>query len=151
MTTIALYVLGVLVFAVGGMDALPSSLPTWWREGIATVRPAPVRRLVRRTYRRVHPGIVRATGGRWRALPQAATDRYLTRVVEGVRHFRPGLPVVVLTPPPWRSPRSISGAGRAARSPQPPRLRACPAAPISTLTQATTRSCSARISSRMWA
>ncbi|GAB2698164.1 diglucosylglycerate octanoyltransferase [Thalassiella azotivora] len=94
----------VLVLAVGGMDALPASLPTWWREGIATLRPDGVRRAARSAYRWAHPWVVRATGGRFRALPQAETDRYLTQVVEGVRYFRPGLPVVVLTPSPWRSP-----------------------------------------------
>jgi len=94
----------VLVLAVGGMDALPASVPTYLREGIAYLRPAPLRRRVRRGYRRLHPGVVRLTGGRLRVLPQAATDRYLTRVVEGVRHYRPGLPVVALTPSPWRSP-----------------------------------------------
>jgi hypothetical protein len=36
-------------------------------------------------------------------LPQAATDAYLTRLVQGVRHFRPDLPVVALTPSPWSS------------------------------------------------
>ena len=40
----------VLVLAVGGMDSLPASLPTYLREGIAYVRPAPVRRRVRRAY-----------------------------------------------------------------------------------------------------
>jgi hypothetical protein len=108
-----------VVLAVGGMDALPASLPTWWREGIATLRPAPVRRAVRRAYRRAHPVVVRATRGRWRALPQAATDRYLTRVVEGVRYYRPDLPVVVLTPPPWRSEQYP------VRTTHTPAVRAC--------------------------
>ena len=115
-----------LVLAVGGMDALPASLPTWWREGIAALRPAPVRRAVRRTYRRLHPAVVRATGGRWRALPQAATDRYLTRVVEGVRFYRPDLPVAVLTPPPWRSEQYPL------RTTHAPAVRACRAWAAST-------------------
>lgn len=109
----------VLVLAVGGMDALPASLPTWWREGIATLRPAPVRRTVRRAFRRAHPRVVRATGGRWRALPQAATDHYLRRVVEGVRFYRPELPCVVLTPSPWRSTQYPSDATHASS------VRAC--------------------------
>jgi diglucosylglycerate octanoyltransferase len=111
----------VLVLAVGGMDALPASIPTYLREGITHLRPAGLRRAVRRTYRRVHPDVVRLTGGRLRCLPQVATDHYLTRVVEGIRHFRPALPVVATTPSPWRSPdypvRSGHGASvRAARS-----------------------------------
>jgi hypothetical protein len=67
------------------------------------VRPARTRRSVRRACRRWHPRLVRLTRGRWRALPQRATDHYLSRVVAGARHYRPGIHVVVLTPPPWRS------------------------------------------------
>ena len=93
----------VLVLAVGGMDALPASLPTYLREGIPYVRPAAVRRRVRAAYRAAHPAVVRWTGGRLRALPQRATDHYLSRVVAGARHYRPGIAVVALTPPPWRS------------------------------------------------
>ncbi|HET8616316.1 MAG TPA: diglucosylglycerate octanoyltransferase [Actinomycetales bacterium] len=94
---------GALVIAVGGMDALPASIPTYLREGIAYVRPGPLRRRVRRTYRRAHPRVAALWGGRLRVLPQSATDHYLSRVVNGVRHYRPDLPVVALTPPPWRS------------------------------------------------
>lgn len=93
----------VLVIAVGGMDALPASIPTYLREGIAYVRPGPLRRRVRRAYRAAHPHVAALWGGRLRVLPQPATDHYLTRVVRGVRHYRPDLPVVALTPPPWRS------------------------------------------------
>jgi hypothetical protein len=95
---------GALVLAVGGMDALPASIPTYLREGIAYVRPGTLRRRLRRAYRDVHPRVAALWGGRLRVLSQAATDHYLTRVVRGVRHYRPDLPVVVLTPPPWRSP-----------------------------------------------
>lgn len=94
----------VLVLAVGGMDALPASIPTYLREGIPYVRPAAVRRRVRRLYRRTHPAVVRLTRGRLRALPQAATDHYLSRVVAGARHYRPGIRILALAPPPWRSP-----------------------------------------------
>ena len=93
----------VLVLAVGGMDSLPASLPTYLREGLAYVRPAPVRRRLRRGYHRWHPRVVRWTRGRLRALPQHATDHYLSRVVAGARHYRPAIRVVALTPPPWRS------------------------------------------------
>jgi diglucosylglycerate octanoyltransferase len=95
----------VLVLAVGGMDSLPASLPTYLREGLAYLRPAPVRRRVRRAYHRWHPRVVRLGGGRLRALPQKATDHYLSRVVAGARHYRPGIRVVALAPPPWRSPQ----------------------------------------------
>lgn len=104
----------VLVLAVGGMDSLPASVPTYLREGIAFVRPAPLRRAVRRAYRRWHPPVVRLARGRVRALPQRATDHYLSRVVAGARHYRPGLPVVALTPPPWRSDQYPVRAGHPA-------------------------------------
>lgn len=95
---------GALVLAVGGMDALPASVPTYLREGIAYLRPGPLRRRVRRLYRDAHPRVAALWGGRLRVLPQPATDHYLSRVVGGIRHYRPELPVVALTPPPWRSP-----------------------------------------------
>lgn len=73
----------------------------------------------RRAFHRLHPPVVRATGGRWRALPQAATDHYLRRVVEGVRFYRDDLPCVVLTPSPWRSAQYPADATHA------PSVRAC--------------------------
>ncbi|WP_460459711.1 GDSL-type esterase/lipase family protein [Angustibacter peucedani] len=111
----------VLVLAVGGMDALPASLPTYLREGIAYLRPAPLRRRARRWYRAAHPAVVRAVDGRWRTLPQTATDHYLSRVVTGARYYRPGLRVLALAPPPWRSQdhpsqRSHAPSVRAARA-----------------------------------
>lgn len=89
-----------LVLGVGQMDHLPAAVPTWLRDSIPYVRPGSVRRRVRETYRSLAPHAIRATGGRMRQLPQAATDHYLARVVEGVRHFRPGIPVVLLGPSP---------------------------------------------------
>lgn len=50
------------------------------------------------------PYVVRATGGRMRTLPQAATLRYLTRCVEAIRTVRPGVPVVGIVPPPYDAP-----------------------------------------------
>jgi hypothetical protein len=38
-----------------------------------------------------------------RVLPQAATDVFLSRCVEGIRFVRPGVPVVAMTPAPWDS------------------------------------------------
>lgn len=92
-----------VVIGVGGSDHLPASLPTYLKEGIAYLRPGPLRRAVRRTYHAAHPHVVRATGARMRVLPQRATDAYLTRCVQGLRHFRPGVPVVAMVPPPYDS------------------------------------------------
>ena len=93
-----------LVLAVGQMDHLPAAVPTWLRDGIPYVRPGSVRRAVRRAHRAGSPLVIRATGGRLRQLPQDVTDRYLARIVEGVRHYRPGIPVVLLGPSPYASP-----------------------------------------------
>ncbi|MFL6239207.1 MAG: diglucosylglycerate octanoyltransferase [Actinomycetes bacterium] len=92
-----------VVFGVGGMDSLPASLPTYLREGIAFIRPGWVRRFVRRTYHRAHPHVVRLTDGRLRVLPQAATDMFLSRAVQGIRALHPGVPIVTMTPAPWDS------------------------------------------------
>lgn len=92
-----------LVLAVGGMDHLPAAIPTYLRDGIPYLSPAPLRREVRRAYRTLSPVAIRATGGRMRQLPQAATDQYLTRLSQAVRHFNPRAPIVLLAPPPHRS------------------------------------------------
>lgn len=90
-----------LVLGVGQMDQLPAAVPTWLREGIPYVRPGSLRRRVRRAYGAASPWVIRATGGRMRQLPQAATDHYLARIVQGVRTYRPGIPVVLLGPSPY--------------------------------------------------
>jgi diglucosylglycerate octanoyltransferase len=90
-----------VVLALGGMDQLPAAIPTYLREGIAYLRPGGLRRRVRAAYRTVSPRVMRATGGPWRQLPQAATDAYLGRIVEGVRYWRPDIPIVLLGPAPY--------------------------------------------------
>lgn len=93
-----------VVIAVGGMDQLPASVPTWLRESIPYLRPGGLRRQVRAAYRRWTPSVIYATGGWLRQLPQSATDRYLTRIVEAVHVVRPGAPIVLLAPTVYRSP-----------------------------------------------
>lgn len=93
-----------VVLGVGQMDQLPAAIPTWLRESVPYVRPGSVRRRVRRGLLACTPYIIKATDGRMRQLPQAATDHYLTRIVEGIRYLRPGLPIVLLGPAPWTGP-----------------------------------------------
>ena len=76
-------------------------MPTWLREGIPYVRPGSLRRRVRRAYAAASPHVIRATRGTMRQLPQVATDHYLARIVDGVRTYRPGLPVALLGPSPY--------------------------------------------------
>lgn len=92
-----------VVIGVGGMDHLPAAIPTWLRDSIPYLRPGSLRRVVRQVYRTASPGVIRATGGGMRQLPQSATDRYLTRIVAALRHWRPDIPIALLGPPPHRA------------------------------------------------
>lgn len=92
-----------LVLAVGGMDHLPAAIPTYLRDGIPYLRPSRVRKFVRNAYRSYSPMMIRASGGRLRQLPQAATDHYLARITSVVRHFNPDIPVVLMAPGPHRT------------------------------------------------
>ena len=89
-----------VVIALGQMDQLPAAIPTYLREGIAYLRPGSLRRRVRSLYRSAAPRIMAATGGPFRQLPQVATDAYLSRIVHGVRYYRPHAPIVLLGPAP---------------------------------------------------
>jgi lysophospholipase L1-like esterase len=91
----------VVVLAIGGMDHLPSALPTYLRTGLDYVRPGPLRRTLKRAYRRANPYVVRATNGAIRALPQHATLHYLTRCVEAIRALRPETVIAGIVPPPF--------------------------------------------------
>ena len=46
---------------------------------------------------------MRATGGLMRQLPQSATDRYLTRIVQAVRAISGDIPIIAMTPSPYYS------------------------------------------------
>ncbi len=93
-----------VVIGVGGMDQLPASVPTWVRDSLPYVRPGGLRRRLRRAYRSLTPPVIKATNGWLRQLPQDATDRYLTRIVQAVRAVRPQVPIALLAPCPYRSP-----------------------------------------------
>jgi hypothetical protein len=102
-----------VVIGVGGMDQLPAAIPTYLREGIPYVRPGSLRRQVRNAYLAAAPYIVRATGGPFRQLPQEATDRYLTRCVEAIRHWKPDLPIALVGPSAWKATLYPSNAPHA--------------------------------------
>jgi hypothetical protein len=90
-----------LLIGVGGMDQLPTVLPTYLRDSIPYLRPGGLRRKVRRAYRDMAPRAVALTGGLIRQLPQSATDRYLTRIVQAVRLVRGNIPILAFTPSPY--------------------------------------------------
>jgi hypothetical protein len=93
-----------LVIGVGGMDHLPAAVPTWVRDSIPYIRPGALRRRARRAYRGASPRVIKLTGGWMRQLPQSATDRYLSRIVEAVRHWRPGIPIALVGPSAHAAP-----------------------------------------------
>jgi diglucosylglycerate octanoyltransferase len=97
----------VLVLGVGGMDSLPSPLPTAVRELIPVLRPAGLRARVRAAYRAGHAAASVAEA-RWArgwptALAAAETVRSLERCRVAVTTLRPAAPVVLLLPPVHRS------------------------------------------------
>ncbi len=91
-----------LVLAVGGMDTLPSPLPTALRETIPHLRPDGLRRAVGLGYLRAQPRLARAfaalPGGGPVALPPHLTVAHLERCRQAVLAIRPGIPVVAMLP-----------------------------------------------------
>lgn len=87
---------GAVVFAVGGMDTLPSPLPTALRELIRYVRPPALRRGVRATYNWLQPKLSKL--GRPVALPPKVSVDYLEQSREALAQLRPDLPVVAVLP-----------------------------------------------------
>ena len=97
-----------LVLGVGGMDTLPSPLPTALRELLPLVRPEGLRRVVRPAYRRLQPGLAwtfarTLPGGGPVALPPRLTVRHLEQCRAAVLAIRPGIPVVAVLPPVHRA------------------------------------------------
>ncbi|WP_347955883.1 diglucosylglycerate octanoyltransferase [Gordonia aichiensis] len=92
----------VLVLAFGGMDSLPSPLPTALREQIRYVRPARLRQAVRGVYGWLQPRL--SPVGWPMAIPPAETARYFEKVRGALAHLRPDLPIVVCLPPTHDSP-----------------------------------------------
>lgn len=93
-----------LVLAVGSMDTLPSPLPTYLREGLRHLRPAPLRRFARARYLAAQPYLVKAFGGRPVALPPHLSVSYLDRCLRAVRNIRPALPAIGILPSVHDSP-----------------------------------------------
>ncbi|MFZ2510627.1 MAG: diglucosylglycerate octanoyltransferase [Gordonia sp. (in: high G+C Gram-positive bacteria)] len=92
----------VVILAYGGMDSLPSPLPTALREQIRYLRPASLRQGVRGVYGWLQPRLSRL--GWPMALPPAITVDYYEKVRAAISHLRPDLPIVVALPPTHASP-----------------------------------------------
>jgi hypothetical protein len=91
-----------LVLGVGGMDTLPSPLPTALRELIPALRPDQLRRAVRQGYLAAQPWLAKAftvlPGGGPVAMPPRLTVRNLEACRAAVTAIRPGIPVVTMLP-----------------------------------------------------
>jgi hypothetical protein len=87
---------GAVVFATGGMDSLPSPLPTALRELIRYVRPPSVRRRVRLAYQWLQPRLSRL--GYPVALPPRVSVDYLEQCRNALAQLRPDLPVLGVLP-----------------------------------------------------
>ncbi len=87
---------GAVVFAVGGMDSLPSPLPTALRELIRYIRPPALRRVVRSAYQWIQPRAAKL--GRPVALPPEVSVDYLEQCRTALAQLRPELPVVAVLP-----------------------------------------------------
>jgi len=104
---------GAVVFAVGGMDSLPSPLPTALRETIRYVRPPALRRVVREGYQWLQPRL--APLGRPVALPPKLSVEYLESSRNALEYMRPELPMIATLPSVHRSDAYASvHAGRPA-------------------------------------
>lgn len=87
---------GAVVFAVGGMDSLPSPLPTALREQLRYLRPPALRRRVRTAYQWLQP---RLSPLGWPvALPPRLSVEYLEDSRAALAYMRPELPVIGCLP-----------------------------------------------------
>ena len=87
---------GAVGVATGGMDTLPSPLPTALRELIRYLRPPLLRRQVRTGYQWLQPRLSKL--GRPVALPPHVSIDYLEQSRHALAQLRPELPVVSVLP-----------------------------------------------------
>lgn len=85
-----------VLIAVGGMDTLPSPLPTALREQIRYIRPPALRRRVRDAYGWIQPRMSKL--GWPVALPAHLSVDYLEQIREALAALRPELPIIATLP-----------------------------------------------------
>jgi hypothetical protein len=86
---------GAVIFATGGMDSLPSPLPTALRELIRYVRPPRLRRWVRDGHGWLQPRLSPVARA---ALPPHLSAEYLEQTRFAIDFNRPGIPIVASLP-----------------------------------------------------
>ncbi|WP_020498071.1 diglucosylglycerate octanoyltransferase [Sciscionella marina] len=111
-----------VILEIGGMDMLPSPVPTYLRQGIRYLRSERLRRTTRSAYLAAQPRLARLPGCPV-SLPPKASTRYASKIVEGLRSLRPGISVLGMLPPLHRSP--AHGFSLAGYRPQCAALRSC--------------------------
>ena len=100
---------GAVVFATGGMDSLPSPLPTALRELIRYVRPPWLRRWARDGYGWLQPRLSPVSRA---ALPPHVSAEYLEMTRGAIDFNRPGIPMVASLPSVHIAPDLRKGAPR---------------------------------------
>lgn len=111
---------GAVVLGIGGMDSLPSPLPTALREQIRYIRPPALRRVVRAGYQAAQPVLSHL---RWPvALPPRLSVHYLEQTRAALSYVRPELPIVGTYPSVHRC--DAYGKVHAGREPAVRALRA---------------------------
>lgn len=85
-----------IVIAVGTMDSMQSPLPTALRENIRHIRPAKLRRWVRKLYVKLQPKL--APYAPFTAMPHHLTVDYLDRIRTAITTVRPDVTMVVTLP-----------------------------------------------------
>ena len=93
-----------VLLATGGMDKLPTALPSYLRTGLSHLPTERSRSWARRAYLTLNGPVVRATGGPFRTLGRRQTDDYHSRCVRALRALRPDLPIAGVVVHDWRSP-----------------------------------------------
>lgn len=89
---------GAVVLGVGSSDPLPVGLPRSVTAVVPFVRPAPLRRRLRRAIDRAHPHLVRATGGRLLYTPPDVYEHCWRKSIGGLRLFAPDAALCAILP-----------------------------------------------------
>lgn len=106
---------GAVIFATGGMDSLPSVLPTALRELIRYVRPPWLRRWARDGYAWLQPRLSPVARP---ALPPHLSAEYLEQTRGAIDFNRPGIPIVASLPSVHVAP-TYGKAHHGRRGPRP--------------------------------
>ncbi|MCA1831611.1 MAG: SGNH/GDSL hydrolase family protein [Actinomycetota bacterium] len=92
-----------VIVGVGSFDHAPVGVPPSIEALVPFVRPASLRRRVRKTLRTIHPFVIKWTRGRWTRTPEAEFARMFDAVLFHVRSLTQGAAGVALGPASHRS------------------------------------------------